>query len=467
MNDDQLQRLAAALIRKHGKNRSSQHHSQFEVCYSFIVKTHLIALSSRMDSRHQLSIEKELSNLGDPSGRQDSAYWDQWFEVVCAEDHRPFEWYCDVKEVVRVLSYHLNSGSTQSGQRLASRMIHPGSGTSLVPLKLRDVFSGDQVVVDVSPVAVEEMRRVHEQQFPARDADSGSIQYLVADILSPPLPFEADSFECWVDKGFVDAVFSKKSETSNRDQSRKLFEEANRLLKAETGVALIVSLAEDHSLQLLLDSAFTGSWRPDVHVWEIAPVSGDMRPFGFVFTKADIVEEQPERRLVWHSIGGEMDEASSTLESLLDLIRGRVAGSREAFSLSQKSKEKSNAIRKVLVTLEVKPFDAETDLKVLGGAVRASTWQTVEGEVSRTLCPLWQPFEGDENVMEQIIPIGYGISKLQLKCIIPSDDVDHLVSAIEDWEGDGELEGVQSVDVDWANTIPIGNAQELLGGYAK
>jgi translation elongation factor EF-1beta len=413
-----------------------------------------------MDSHHEQSIEKELSNLGDPSGRQDSGYWDQWFEVVCEKDHRPFEWYCDVEEVVRVLSYHLNSES-------CSRMIHPGSGTSLVPLKLRDVFSSDQVVVDVSPVAVEEMKLVHEQQFPSKDAGSDSIKYLVTDILNPPLPYEADSFECWVDKGFVDAIFSEKSETSNRDQSRKLFEEANRLLKAETGVALIVSLAEDHSLQLLLDNAFTESWQPDIHVWELAPVSGDMRPFGFVFTKADVLEERPERRLMWHSIDGEMDETSSTLESLLDLIRGRVAGSREAFSLSQKSKEKSNAIRKVLATLEVKPFDAETDLKVLGKAVRASVWQAVDGETPRTLCPLWQPFEGDETVMEQIVPIGYGISKLILKCIIKEDDVDHLVDAIEEWEGEGELEGVQSVDVDWANTFPIGNAQELLGGYAK
>jgi translation elongation factor EF-1beta len=192
-----------------------------------------------------------------------------------------------------------------------------------------------------------------------------------------------------------------------------------------------------------------------------------MRPFGFVFTKADIIEERPERRLVWHYIDGERDEAFTTLESLLDLIRGRVAGSREAFSLSQKLQEKSNVIRKVLATLEVKPFDAETDLKVLGKAVRASTWQAVNGDTPRTLCPLWQPFKGDATVMEQIVPIGYGISKLQLKCIIPSDDVDHLVSAIEEWEGDGEVEGVQSVDVDWANSIPIGNTQEILGGYAK
>ena len=158
---------------------------------------------------------------------------------------------------------------------------------------------------------------------------------------------------------------------------------------------------------------------------------------------------------------------STSLYNDVNLIRGRVAGSREAFSLSQKSKEKSNAIRKVMVTLELKPFDAETDLKLLGKAVRASTWQTIDHESERMLCPLWQPVGGDETVMESIIPIGYGISKLILKCIIPSDDVDYLVSAIEDWEGDGELEGVQSVDVDWANTIPIGNAQELLGSYAK
>jgi translation elongation factor EF-1beta len=418
------------------------------------------------DSTHSTNIEKELSNLGDPSGRQDSAYWDQWFEVIRAEDHRPFEWYCSVDEVVRVLSHHLadhlNDDSTETKPQ-AFRIIHPGSGTSLVPLKLRDIFASDQVVVDVSPVAVEEMKQIHEEQYHSESSVSNALEYLVCDILNSPLPFEENSFDCWVDKGFVDAVFSN-SESDNQEQSKRLFGEANRLLRGDYGVAVVVSLAEEHSLQLLLDNASTNSWEPEIHVWELHPVSGDMLPFGFVFTKALTDNDDSEKRVVWHSIDGGMDEQTTDTESLLVVVRGRVEGARGAFARSRKLKEKSNAVRKVRATLEVKPYDAETDLTVLGEVLRASTWESVDGDTLRTLHPVWQSFGEDGSAMEQIVPIGFGISKLQLRCIVPSDDVDYLVSAIEEWEGNAVFEGVQSVDVDWPNTLPVGDASDIHGG---
>ena len=63
----------------------------------------------------------------------------------------------------------------------------------------------------------------------------------------------------------------------------------------------------------------------------------------------------------------------------------------------------------------------------------------------------------DENGMRdlfQVVPIGFGISKLVMSCVLESDDLEVLVEAMED-----ELEGVQSVDVDWENTFPVADSR--------
>jgi hypothetical protein len=40
--------------------------------------------------------------------------------------------------------------------------------------------------------------------------------------------------------------------------------------------------------------------------------------------------------------------------------------------------------------------------------------------------------------------------------------LDFLVEAITDWDGDAVFEdGVQSVDVDWDNTIPVSSAAKM------
>lgn len=486
------------------------------------------------------SVAKELHLLGDPSGRQDGSYWDGWFDAVCRrQDHRSFEWYCSSDEVLRVVTHHLLSFVTPSAddcdrqqqqQQQHYTMIHPGSGTSLVPVKLREAFPGSQhVVVDISSVAIDEMRGIHEQQHHADDSGAQvlllrPIEYVVTDLLkngalleasgddgdddddngqvTPVVePFQASTFDCWIDKGFVDAIFSKEKKQENREKSARLFQEACRILKPATGFALVVSLAEDHSLQILIENWLSNDdcndnddtgyyWQPTLHAWELEPISGDLPPFAFVLTKniagtttngeacgrigsdcdssnsTDGESNSRSLRLVWHhrrmmDTAGHSEERALGKDAALMEIQECIAASRRRFSEARANQAaKTTSVRTVMATLEVKPCDDQVDLVALGETLRSEEWIVADAaDERRKLRPQWRPFsDGDHSEPFRIAPIGFGISKLVLKCVIPSDDLDDLVALIEEWNDDL----IQSVDVDWQNTVPLGDISDLL-----
>ncbi|KAI9311863.1 nucleotide exchange intermediates in the Eef1a-Eef1ba complex, partial [Dichotomocladium elegans] len=83
-------------------------------------------------------------------------------------------------------------------------------------------------------------------------------------------------------------------------------------------------------------------------------------------------------------------------------------------------------IAKTTVTLDVKPWDDETDMDALTKAVRAITMDGL----------LWGG--------HQLVAVGFGIKKLQINCVVEDDKVsmDDLSDAITDLE-----DYVQSVDI--------------------
>jgi translation elongation factor EF-1beta len=397
-----------------------------------------------------MSTEEKLRVLGDPSGKQDSKYWNEWFQVVCGDDHRSFEWYTDPSEVARVLR-SCNCADVEN-----PRMIHPGSGNSLTPVKLRDDYSfpHKHVVVDIANVALEEMKQVHDKL--SNIENTSSIEYLLGNVLNPPLPLDDNSFDVWVDKGLLDALF-KDFETSSISQCNTLFEEAHRLLRPGFGLLLVVTMAEDHSLLLILDNwgrllkEGTAGWTPHLTVHELEPVSGDMRPFGFTMTKAlsDVdAKESDKAYLMWHPIIGAMEQLELG-DDAFDIVKIRCEQSRQEFR-SKLCKSDENMM---LATIEIKPWDAEVDLNAVGQLVTGADWVLAEG---RPICPKWQPFDENGREKIKIVPVGYGISKLVLKCVIDSDDLDNFTEALREWDGGGIAEdGVQSVDVDWDKTFRI------------
>jgi translation elongation factor EF-1beta len=485
-------------------------------------------------------VANELEKLGDPSGRQDSAYWNDWFDVVCRRQgqHRSFEWYCSADEVVRVVRFHITGAAscastaaaaiaTQASSVLCA-MIHPGSGTSLVPLKLLEIYPySRQVVVDISDVALNEMREFHTNTISSINeynttsevsSNPPLIEYVVADLLaessgdiystllSTAAPNNDGIFDVWIDKGFVDAIFSKENVVENKTQSALLFQKAHRCLKSDTGCALIVSLAEDHSLQLILENwrqsndttgtDWFSNWQSTLHVWELEPISGDLPSFAFVLTKRCGGEGGGEHddqhgeleipaTLIWHGRQAPTADCNATqlerhelaLDGTLAMeqIQGRIEGARHQYRSDSRRQDrdvqaaqfKQNGERNVLTILEVKVYDCETDLVALSERLRSVDWQAMalasggggDGPSTHSLRqPAWQIMSEQSNTMHEIVPVGFGISKLLLQCIIPSSDIDELVELMQTFDEDL----IQSVDVDRSNTIPLGNVLDVI-----
>jgi elongation factor 1-beta len=91
-----------------------------------------------------------------------------------------------------------------------------------------------------------------------------------------------------------------------------------------------------------------------------------------------------------------------------------------------KKANKPKVIAKSSIVLDVKPWDDETDMKALEEGVRAITMEGL----------LWGA--------SKLVPIGYGIKKLQIQCVVEDDkvsteDLEDQIRAMEDY--------VQSTDV--------------------
>lgn len=114
-----------------------------------------------------------------------------------------------------------------------------------------------------------------------------------------------------------------------------------------------------------------------------------------------------------------------------DAEAAKVREQRLAEYASKKSK-KPALIAKSSIVLDVKPWDDETDMKAMEKQVR-----TIEMEGL-----LWGA--------SKLVPVGYGINKLQIMCVIEDDkvSVDLLTEKIQEFE-----DFVQSVDIAAFNKI--------------
>jgi elongation factor 1-beta len=109
----------------------------------------------------------------------------------------------------------------------------------------------------------------------------------------------------------------------------------------------------------------------------------------------------------------------------------RIKAERVAAYAAKKS-NKPALIAKSSILLDVKPWDDETDMKQLEDAVRTVTMDGL----------IWGA--------SKLVPVGYGIKKLQICCVIEDDkvSVDDLQEKIQEFE-----DFVQSVDIAAFNKI--------------
>jgi len=101
---------------------------------------------------------------------------------------------------------------------------------------------------------------------------------------------------------------------------------------------------------------------------------------------------------------------------------------------AEKAAKKGVVAAKSMITLDVKPFDDETDLKALAATLKKDI--EMDGLV-------WAQ-------QHKIVPVAFGICKLQITAVIEDDKVstDDLVEKIESYEDD-----VQSVDISSFNKL--------------
>lgn len=99
---------------------------------------------------------------------------------------------------------------------------------------------------------------------------------------------------------------------------------------------------------------------------------------------------------------------------------------------SDKKSKKPALIAKSSVILDVKPWDDETDMNEMEKKVRSITMEGL----------LWGA--------SKLVPVGYGIKKLQIMSVIEDDkvSVDVLTEQIQEYE-----DFVQSVDIAAFNKI--------------
>lgn len=99
---------------------------------------------------------------------------------------------------------------------------------------------------------------------------------------------------------------------------------------------------------------------------------------------------------------------------------------------AEKKSKKPAIIAKSSIVLDVKPWDDETDMKEMEKMVRNITMDGLVWGASK------------------LVPVGYGIHKLQVMCVVEDDKVsiDLLTEMIEGYE-----ELVQSVDIAAFNKI--------------
>ena len=382
----------------------------------------------------------------DPKELRTAKYWARFFETLGGAD---FEWYAKAEEVWPLLQQYCSRRAGLASERGdgAPRVLHSGTGNSSLPMELYDLGLRDALAVDYVPAVIEEMK---EKCGDGRDG----LAWAVMDATKLTALGDAE-FDAIIDKGLIDALMTDASEESAATLDLVLGE-AERVLRP-SGRYCLVTLGQQHIVALLLRELRQRGWGVDLH--ELLPQSPDssLLPFLFVLCKGEN-GSKPGRPLLRHHLDrgersmsmwcyGATDKCEAWLNDAMEMARGRFMADVFSRALVDSPAAAGGGSRSFVV-LDIKPYEAEADLdaladRILGLDVPGVQWfEQIPAHIS---------LADDES--RRIIPIGYGVSKLRLSCIIEDDmlEVEELGEAIEDTDDE---EVVQSVDI--AEVVPCG-----------
>jgi translation elongation factor EF-1beta len=343
-----------------------------------------------------------------------------------------FEWYVEdpIADLETTLAYCLakhsdlsaaatttttttTSDGDSSSSTLPLRALHVGNGNSNFILDMQAKFNlARSVAVDVSEVATEEMRKVMAEDKDGKWRNiSDRVTFDKCDLLASSLPYESESFELFVDKGAIDAMFCDNCEDSKLS-FQALF---NNLLDTASSTLhqyICVTLAEAHTVDLF--ATVVPSLFSLLDIFELPTPSGGssskLRPFAFVLSggkdcvvgssSADDDDNDKANTVIFHHSSGLVTPTSfSSLPTLLK-------SSRNAQSVA------------TYAVVHFKPYDSETDLLDLASKIK-SNFTSMD----------WKMLSWREE--PKLLPIAFGMMKLELTLVIKDDaELEDMCEAI-------------------------------------
>ena len=210
---------------------------------------------------------------------QQKDYWDTFFTKRSA----PFEWYGEYLDLCHVLHKYLKP---------PNKILVVGCGNSKLSEDLYDAGIRNISNIDISEVVIKQMAPRNKEKRP-------HMSFTVMDVLR--MDYSAAQFDCVLDKGTLDALFTDQTRETVEKVDR-LFSEVERVLKVG-GRYVFVSLAQEHILVKVM-VCFGSGWMVRVHKVEGGGGEKGKEGFGsrlpvfvFVMTKMAAIPGRPPMKV--------------------------------------------------------------------------------------------------------------------------------------------------------------------------
>ena len=207
-----------------------------------------------------------MSNLLPKSNVQEfqlKEYWDNFFTRRTSS----FEWYGEYTDLCHILHKYL---------RTSSEILVVGCGNSKLSGDLYDAGFHKINNIDVSSIVI--------QQMMLKNKKRKDMTFCKMDVLD--MSFEDSVFDCVLDKGTLDTIFSGTDDVTVQKVNR-MFDEVGRVLRI-AGRYICITLAQQHILEKLLRH-FESGWLIRVHKVKLAVgadvIGGALPVFVFICTK--------------------------------------------------------------------------------------------------------------------------------------------------------------------------------------
>ncbi|KAG8668148.1 hypothetical protein FPOAC1_007521 [Fusarium poae] len=201
-----------------------------------------------------------------------SEYWDSRY-VTSNGDDPTHEWFRSFEHLLPFLGKNLLEQPGRTAQD-NPKILHLGSGDSVVPAELAGRGYQNQLCVDFSPVVVDMMTDRHK--------DIAGIEWQRVDVRDMPT-VDTGSIDVAFDKGTLDAMiygspWSPPDEV--KENTSRYLKEVHRAMKND-GVFLYITFRQPHFMKLLLN--------PD-NIWdmemEVLGDGGTFDYYGYVIKKS-------------------------------------------------------------------------------------------------------------------------------------------------------------------------------------